>query len=202
MQFKFLTIVTSILAASSVQAAVPAVNAGDYTSAVTALNKIATNTNSLTASVNKLKTSNLLTTGFTVLGDLTKLVLSLGSGTTTLSNTPAPVSVESIANSQLVCAAIKTVSYYHQKVPAVYVNPSVQVTDALAGLLTALNKKLSTLAGSLLAFPLSIVVGLLGNAFDALQTQLTISTPACSASTDSGFDVLQSLLDTLTLTKP
>lgn len=64
MQFKFLTIVTSILAASSVQAAVPTVNAGDYTTAVTALNKIATNTNSLTASVNKLKTSNLLTTGF------------------------------------------------------------------------------------------------------------------------------------------
>lgn len=64
MQFKFLTIVTSILAASSVQATVPAVNVGDYTAAVTALNNIATNTNSLTASVNKLKTSNLLTTGF------------------------------------------------------------------------------------------------------------------------------------------
>ncbi|KAH8734102.1 hypothetical protein BGZ61DRAFT_445812 [Ilyonectria robusta] len=184
MQVKFLTIITSILAASSVQATVPVVNAGDYTAIVTSLNNIATNTNSLTTTVNKLKTSNVLTTGFTVLGDLTKLVLSLGSGTTSLSNTPAPVSVQSIANSQLVCTAVKT------------------VTDALAGLLTALNNKLSTLAGSLLAVPLSIVVGLLEKAIDALQTQLTISTPACSSSTDSGFDVLQTLLDTLTLTKP
>ncbi|KAF7553456.1 hypothetical protein G7Z17_g3612 [Cylindrodendrum hubeiense] len=181
MQFKFLALATSLLAASSVQAAaIPADTA--VTKAVAALTKIATQSDALTTSINKLKPTNILTNGFTVLTDLTKLFGTVGTGTTAVGVPALTANTASLDNQALLCTTIN------------------KVTTSLTSLLTALNNQLSIIAGSLLAIPLQVVVGLLSTAVNGLNTQVVVASPSCAAGTDANFDLLTTLFNTLTLT--
>ncbi|KAH7136343.1 hypothetical protein EDB81DRAFT_886456 [Dactylonectria macrodidyma] len=180
MQFKLLNLATGLLAVTSVQALVIPTSQASTTGVTTSLNNLLAQITSSNNVISKLKSGNSLTTGFTVLGEVTKLVASLTTASTTLGNAPTTTDT---TTQEKVCALVK------------------KVTDSATALLTTLNAKLSSLVGGLLAAPLQIVVDLLGTAFSSLQTQVQINSPSCASESDDSFEVISTLLNTLTLTK-
>ncbi|KAH7160407.1 hypothetical protein B0J13DRAFT_617172 [Dactylonectria estremocensis] len=182
MQLKLLNLATGLLAVSSVQALVIPRAQSSSSDVVASLTSLAKQADASTLVINKLKPGNILSTGLTVIGEVTKVLSSLTKAGTALRSASASTTTTDTTTQQNVCTLVKT------------------VTDSATGLLTTLNANLSKLVGSILAIPLSAVVGLLRSAFSGLQTQVQVNSPSCAPETDAGFDLISTLLNTLTLT--
>ncbi|KAK7424651.1 hypothetical protein QQZ08_008534 [Neonectria magnoliae] len=161
MQFKVLTLVTSFLAASSVQAAaVPP-------TPLSSITQLTTQTNALTSTVNQLSTNNLFTTLSGILGAVGQLISSIGTGTNTFNNA-SPTQL----NQDELCAAIGG------------------FTTAQTGLLNSINAKLGLISGSLFGLPITALLAVLDGVLGSLGTSLASQVPACSDTTTTSFNRL------------
>ncbi|KPM34452.1 hypothetical protein AK830_g12116 [Neonectria ditissima] len=158
MQFKVLTIVTSLLAATSVQAAALP------TTPLSSLTQLTTQTNALTSTVKGLNTNNILTTLSGVLGTVGQLISSIGTGSNTFNNA-SPTQL----NQAELCTAISG------------------FTTAQTGLLNSLNAKLGLISGSLFGLPITTLLSILDGVLGTFGTQLASQVPACSTATTAGF---------------
>ncbi|KAK7398008.1 hypothetical protein QQX98_012616 [Neonectria punicea] len=161
MQFKVLTLVTSFLAASSVQAAaVPA-------TPLSSITQLTTQTNALTSTVNQLSTNNLFTTLSGILGAVGQLISSIGTGTNTFNNA-SPTQV----NQAELCAAIDG------------------FTTAQAGFLNSINAKLDLISGSVFGFSITALLAVLDGVLGSLGASLASLVPACSDTTATSLNRL------------